>query len=425
MTIRHRFMKPSRPPRAATRPVELAILLTSLIAATYAFGVYLFSTLLPDMRSALSLSYTEIGWITGLAQMGFLAGALLSTRLVRLMGAVRLILASVFTCCACLGLMPLVTHASHIAALMVITGCTAATVWVPMVAVVQSAIPVRHQGKVLGLISSGTAYGLFLNGFSVPALLPRGGWQSVWLFSAALTLVLLVWGARRLHAGPAPQGVAAQAGGRAAAAGPGGIAVLRDPLAAAVVLLMFLNGIACMPTMNYLLSFLREEIGYSVEAAGWVWSTIGFVGMFGGLAMGALADRLSVARSLNLTYLVLGLSTLLFLHHATLWEVLLGAALFGLAFNSIFGLVPAFVSLSFDSHKATTVFALSNVMLGLGSMLGNLLGGLLRERLQSFVPVYIGSLAIDLVLIGLSLYLHHAQRKPLPRATGAMAVATR
>lgn len=415
------FMPPQHRPSATTPPVELALLLTSLIAATYAFGVYLFSTLLPDMRASLSLNYTEVGWITGLAQVGFLVGALLSTTLVRLVGAVRLILASVFTCCGCLGLMPLAANATHIAGLMVMTGCAAATVWVPMVAVVQRGIPARHQGKVLGLISSGTAYGLFLNGFSVPALLPWGGWKSVWLFSAALTLVLLLWGAWRLRVGPS----VLTGEVRRAAGGLAWGAVIRDPLAAALILLMFLNGIACMPTMNYLLSYLREEIGYSVDAAGWVWSTIGFVGMFGGFAMGALADRLTVARSLNLTYLVLALSTLLFLHHACTWEVLLGAALFGLAFNSIFGLVPAFVSLSFDTHKATAVFALSNVMLGLGSMLGNLLGGLLRERLQSFVPVYLGSLGVELLLIGLSLYLQHAERGQLSRAAGGIAVVTR
>lgn len=385
-----------------THPLELTVLLTSFIAATYAFGVYLFSTLLPDMRAALSLSYTEIGWITGLAQVGFLAGAFVSARLVGRMGAVRLILASVLACCLSLGLMSLVGNAMQIALLMVMTGCAAATVWVPMVAVVQSAIPAQHQGKVLGLVSSGTAYGLFLNGFSTQLLLPVGGWKSVWLFSSALTLVLLTWGLLRLRAG---QTVAAQK------ASLTWREVLLDPMALIVIALMFLNGLACMPTMNYLISFLREEVGYSVEWAGWVWSSIGFVGMFGGFAMGALADRITVARSLNLTYLLLAMSTLLFLHHAALWEVLLGAGLFGLAFNAIFGLVPAFVSLSFDAQKATAVFALSNATLGLGSMLGNLLGGLLREKLQSFVPVYLGSFAFELVLLGLSLYLHQVRQK--------------
>lgn len=385
---------------ARTKPIELTILLTSCIAATYAFGVYLFPTLLPDMRSALSLSYTEAGWITGLAQVGFLAGAFASASLVRILGAVRLILASVLACCIGLALMPLAAGAVQMALIMVVTGCAAATVWVPMVAVVQGGIPQQHQGKVLGLISSGTAYGLFLNGFSVPALLPLGGWKLAWLFSSALAFLLLAWGTWRLRVGEVHAG-------QKDAGHAGWGSVLRDPMAIVVVALMLLNGLACMPTMNYLMSFVREEIGYSVESAGWVWSTIGFTGMFGGFVMGALADRITVARALNLTYVLLASSTLLFLHHASVWEVLVGAGLFGLAFNAIFGLIPAFVSLSFASHQATAVFALGNVALGLGSMLGNLLGGVLREQQQSFVPVYWGAFGVALLLVALSLYLRH------------------
>jgi predicted MFS family arabinose efflux permease len=394
----------------AIGPIELSILLTSFIAATYAFGIYLFSTLLPDMRTSLSLRYTEVGWMTGSAQIGFLTGALASARLVRWMGEVRLILASVLTCSMCLALMPLMQSAAQIAVPLVIAGCAAATVWVPMVSVVQGRIAGKHQGKVLGLISSGTAYGLFLNGFSVPTLLPLGGWHVVWFFSAALTFVLLAWGVLRLPAGKVGA-VQVQAPATHSNGNVGWRTALRQPVAVLVLAMMFLNGLACMPIMNYLLPFLREEVGYSVEAASWVGSAMGFAGMSGGFAMGALADRISVARSLNVTYLLLAMATLLFLSQGPLWLIMLGAALFGLAFNAIFGLLPAFVSQSFDAHKATTVFALGNFMLGSGSMLGNLLGGVLRDYQQSFVPVYIGSLGVDLLLIGLSLYLRRASQR--------------
>ena len=73
------------PPPTPTQPLELTLLLTSFIAVTYAFGVYMFSTLLPDMRAALGLNYTEIGWITGLGQVGFLLGAFVCAPLVRKM----------------------------------------------------------------------------------------------------------------------------------------------------------------------------------------------------------------------------------------------------------------------------------------------------------------------------------------------------
>ena len=423
--------------RPTIRPLELTLLLTCMVAACYAFGIYLFSSLLPEMRLALSLGYAQIGWMTGVAQLGFLAGSLLSAGLVRRWGAVRLMLASVLLCCLSLALMARVGAAWQIGVLLALAAGAAATVWVPMVAVVQTHIAAQHHGKVLGLVSSGTAYGLFLNGVCVPALLAWSGWQSVWLFSAGLTLAVLLWGGLRLNtsadaATAALTGqteVAQQASPSAPEIGVGvGLPhLLRDRLVQQVLALMLLNGMACMPTMNYLLPFLREERGYDAVAAGWVASTLGLLGMVGGFAMGALADRITVTRALVLTYLLLALSALLFLHPLGMamghgvglgvgpGVVLAGAMLFGLAFNALFGLVPALVSQRFAVFEASQVFAFSNVALGLGSMLGNLAGGLLRQRLQSFVPVFWVILLLELLLLALSLYTHRLLQ-PAPHA---------
>jgi fluoride ion exporter CrcB/FEX len=62
-------------------------------------------------------------------------------------------------------------------------------------------------------------------------------------------------------------------------------------------------------------------------------------------------------------------------------------------------------------------------MLGLGSMLGNLLGGLLREQQHSFFPIYIGSFVINLLLIFLCSFLQHAQRKKACQTKNTKIVA--
>ena len=51
--------------------VEITILFTSFIAATYGFGVYLFSTILTDMRSDLQLYR---GWRNNLVSAGWIFG---------------------------------------------------------------------------------------------------------------------------------------------------------------------------------------------------------------------------------------------------------------------------------------------------------------------------------------------------------------
>jgi len=388
--------------------VEITILFTSFIAATYGFGVYLFSTILPDMRAELHFSYTEAGGFISLAQVGFLVAALTSSVLTHKMGAQRLILLSMLTSCLSLLGLIFVSERWHIAVLLTTAGAAAA-VWVPMVAVAQELIPIKHQGKAIGLMSSGTAYGVFVNGLAVPILLPEYGWRAVWVFAAILACTFFVWGWARLSKhedsrntnNPDSSATPIEQSNERISIGQ----LFRQPSILMILVMMFLNGIACMPAQNYLMSYLRDDLGYDLAIAGRAWSAIGLFGMAGGFVMGALADKIGVKKSLTLTYLLLSVATALFLHHGSAYEVYLGAAIFGLAFNAIFGLVPAYVSLNFPKSSATLIFGLATVLLGVGSMIGNFYGGVIHDAFNSFSAVFLISTITALLLACLSFSL--------------------
>jgi MFS family permease len=112
-----------------------------------------------------------------------------------------------------------------------------------------------------------------------------------------------------------------------------------------------------------------------------------------------------VQKSLTLTYLLLSVATGLFLHHGSTHAVYLGAAIFGLAFNAIFGLVPAYVSLTFPKNTATLIFGLATVLLGVGSMIGNFYGGMMHDALNSFSVVFLISTITALLLASFSFLL--------------------
>ncbi len=389
--------------------VEITILFTSFIAATYGFGVYLFSTILPDMRAELHFSYTEAGGFISLAQVGFLVAALTSSVLTHKMGAQRLILLSMLTSCLSLLGLIFVSERWHIAVLLTTAGAAAAAVWVPMVAVAQELIPIKHQGKAIGLISSGTAYGVFVNGLAVPILLPEYGWRAVWVFAAILACTFFIWGWARLSKhedsrntnNPDSSATPIEQSNERISIGQ----LFRQPTILMILVMMFLNGIACMPAQNYLMSYLRDDLGYDLAIAGRAWSAIGLFGMAGGFVMGALADKIGVKKSLTLTYLLLSVATALFLHHGSAYEVYLGAAIFGLAFNAIFGLVPAYVSLNFPKSSATLIFGLATVLLGVGSMIGNFYGGVIHDAFNSFSAVFLISTITALLLASFSFLL--------------------
>ncbi|WP_332671135.1 MFS transporter [Aromatoleum sp.] len=275
--------------------------------------------------------------------------------------------------------------------LLVILGGCAAAIWVPMVEVAQQIVPAEHQGKALGLVSSGTSYGVFINSLLLTSLLPAAGWRSLWIATFALVALLAIAGFIRLrglgrrrepesHAGHAKPSIRARWND------------LPKGLVAAVLFMMFLNGLSCMPYQTYLSAFLEGEAGYGADTAAYVWRVIGVVGMVGGFAIGALADRITVRRGMIVTYLILASSCLFVLNAAggeASWLLYCAAITFGISFNAIFGLVPAYISQAFGAGGATLVFAIGNIALGVGGIAGNVLGGALKESIGSFEPIYV------------------------------------
>lgn len=398
--------------------IGVTLFFTSFIAVTYGFGIYLFPVIVADIRGDIGLSYADVGIVTASAQFGFLAAALLVGLLAPRLGSGRVIVGSVAVCALALLWLNVADSFWTVGLALTILGAMAASVYVPMVEVCQRVVPRRHRGKALGLISSGTSYGVFVNGLIAPYFITSHDWRALWLAvglgTAALFVVAVVYLARA--------GVLSPSSDRAAATDFPRIRRLGALLTANTLVvwaIMFLNGFAYLSYQTYLSAYLREELGYSVEFAGRVWTLIGFVGMFGGFAMGALADRITIRATMGVTFLLLALSSLVVLTYPQAGPLYLAAILFSLSFYAIFGLVPAYISRVAAAANATAVFGIGNIFLGTGSMLGNFLGGYLRTESGTFVWTYSIILAVAGVLFLLTLALKNERRfdeMPLPAA---------
>lgn len=179
------------------------------------------------------------------------------------------------------------------------------------------------------------------------------------------------------------------------------VASLPGPLVGGIMAMMFLNGLACMPFQTFLSAYLIGQVGLEETHAASAWGIIGLVGMFSGLVMGALADRITVRRGMIVTCLVLGMAAaaIVFVETGGMRYLLihLAAAAFGLSFYAIFGLVPAYISHLFSGGNAALVFAFGNVALGIGGVIGNLVGGYSKEITGSFDMLYLMILAASLL----------------------------
>lgn len=375
----------------ALRTVIITIFLTGFVAAIYGFGIYLFSVILTDMKDDIGFSYAEAGFITGLAQISFLVFALCGGVISAKIGGGKTLIGSVLFSGIILLSIGHMNSTYTIGAALVMLGGMAASGYVPIVDILSRFINYQSRGKVMGLISSGTSYGVFLNGIIVPAFILDDGWREIWSVVGIITIIWVV-GAFIIfyrfgifdkntvgyESSNEPKKQSIENGN-----------VFSWSLVL-ICTLTFLNGFCVMPFQNFLAPFLREELGYTVTSASQVWSVIGFSGMMAGFLVGALADRIGTRSTLIMTYAFLAASSMLVLWHPSTGVMWLAAILFAFAFYPIFGLVPSYISKRYSAKRATTIFAIANVTLGIGGMVGNTAGGWLKTFTGTFSWVYVG-----------------------------------
>lgn len=164
-----------------SKGIEITLFFTAFIASTYGFGIYLFPAMVESVRTDIPFSYGTMGTISGFVQAGFMICALLAGFLTVRFGAMPMILSSIALCAIALGGLAITPNIIGMAVVLTVLGGCAAAIWVPMVEVAREHIAKEHQGKALGLMSSGTSYGVFVNSFLLTLLLPGYGWRSLWL----------------------------------------------------------------------------------------------------------------------------------------------------------------------------------------------------------------------------------------------------
>ena len=388
---------------------EIVVLFTAFIGVTYGFGIYLFPAAVESIRRDIPFSYTSLGWLTGFVQAGFLVSSLLAGFLTLRFGAINLILFSLILCVGSLAALVFANSVLAIAVPIMLLGFCASLIWVPMVEVAREIISPKNRGKALGLMSSGTSYGVFVNSVLLVSVMPAYGWRALWAVSVVIVVVLTAYATVRLRRLRGHRHRQESARPAAPVGGLARIASLPRILVGMILLTMFCNGFACTSFQTYLSPYLIGEVGLENSGAALAWRIIGFVGMFGGFLMGALADRITLRRGMIVSYLILCVATIALVSGEAdglrIYLIHLSSVAFGLSFYSIFGLMPAYISHAFHSGNAAVVFAFGNVALGVGGVVGNLTGGYTRDFSGSFDVLYILILAATVLSIVITAFM--------------------
>jgi MFS family permease len=130
-----------------------------------------------------------------------------------------------------------------------------------------------------------------------------------------------------------------------------------------------------------------------------MFSLVGVAGIFGGIALGALSDRIGRRLTLTGSFTMFSACALIVLTGQQPW-VAIAAIGAGLAFSGGPALITAQIVAHTDARTYGPAFSAATLAFGLAQMISPQLGGFIADTAGSFTWVFVLSAAISLIGAG-------------------------
>ena len=361
----------------------VAVALVALAATiAQAFGRFTYSVLLPAVRDDLGLSNSLAGFLGTVNVAAYLLGTVLvirATANLRLVTLLRIGLALAVVGLAGASVAP---GGPTLAAALVVLGLGGACIWIPSPALAASAVPDERRGVAVGLIGAGIGLGIVSAGQLATVLRDRLGdqaWQDVYRIEAVVGLVagVAIVALLRPTDDPAPS----RSGS--------GFAVLRSMDGWRALLVAYSAfGLSYLLVLTYLTARLEDDAGYSEAAASSVFAATGLAGIFGGVALGWLTDRLGPRRVLVLGFLGIAAAGLAILT-GIVPVVYAGAFLLGMMFSGVPSVIAVYIVQHSDATTYGPRYAVATLAFGVAQVSAPQLGGFIADVTGAFTLVFL------------------------------------
>ncbi|NTG05723.1 MFS transporter [Agrobacterium rhizogenes] len=178
-----------------TPPLSRAIMLLFAVASGLAVAnAYFAHPMLDVMADDLGLSRAHAGLIVGATQVGYGLGLILLVPIGDLIDRRRLVIAQSLLSVAALIAIGFASSGNMLLVVMAVMGLLA-VVTQAFVAYAASLAPPAERGHIVGVVTSGIVLGILLARTVAGTLTDLSGWRTVYLVSAAATLIIvaLLW----------------------------------------------------------------------------------------------------------------------------------------------------------------------------------------------------------------------------------------
>ncbi len=373
-----------------------------VVFASLGLARFGYSMVLPAMQVGLGMDNTAGGVLATANLIGYLLLSALGGALASHFGPRRVI--AVGLAIAAVGMVLTgLSHSTADAALWRgVTGIGSGASNVPVMGLVAGWFALRRRGLATGLTASGSSVALIVLGATVPAILSayaEEGWRACWFVFGGATLLLALTAYAILRNRPADVGLrpvgAQQQTAPSAAPGPPGLLVSR-PLGWADVyrsravwalgLVYVAFGFSYIIYMTFFVKALMAEGGYSQQAAGSLFMTMGWCSLLCGVIWGAVSDAIGRKWALVIVYLIQATSYALFGLVPTVAGFTLSAVLFGLTAWSIPAIMAAACGDMLGPRLAPAALGFITLFFGVGQAAGPAVHGIIADATGSHLP---------------------------------------
>lgn len=356
----------------AAMPLWVVAVLSLGAAVALGWARFAYGLLLPSMQASMDWSYTVAGSLTTASTCGYLAGALLASRMARWLGLQRTVLAGLALTTVCLFGCSLVSVLPAWLALQFGGGFGGAmTFIVGSIIVANGAVDRKKAATALAVYVAGAGFGIAAAAVSIPLLLALpidNGWRWGWVMLAAFSggSLIAITAVRRYFADGA-----SERSDRL----PLRLFIKTLPVTAGYSL----YGIGYIGYLTFISALLQEQQGLTYLQMALVWAVLGVASMAAAFAWGHVFSRLRNGQSLALVLAVVTVGVTMPILGDGLVLALASALLFGGAMLAAPPAVTHFVRDGLPRPYWVSAMASITACFGVGQIIGPALVGYLAD----------------------------------------------
>ncbi|MGH3659648.1 MAG: YbfB/YjiJ family MFS transporter, partial [Micromonosporaceae bacterium] len=335
----------------------------------FGFARYGSGLFLPSLRAEFGFSITQAGLISSAAYAGYLVALVVVGAAVARIGPRPLIIAAGVSATVGLALVAAAPGVAQMVVGLVLAGASSGLAWAPYSDVVQTAVPDDAREHVLGVLPSGTAWGVLVAG--PLALVTAGsGWRVAWWAFAVVAFLVTLWNARILPRSGARQ---ARTSHRV------GPSLFLRTRAVPLYLTALSYGITGSVYWLFAVQAVTDATRAGTSTPALLWTLIGLSGITGALTGHVIKRRgLRVTHTLLLSGLTAAIA-MLAVAPGSPAAIVISGSLYGATFMAISGLLAVWSYQVFPEHPATG-FSATVFFLGIGTLVGPAVLGAAADR---------------------------------------------